>query len=94
MRIVRRLIEPKSGSPSIGLYWSEIKRIVPIEEERSLKAGILQLGGKSNHPVLYNKDVRKSVLIPRDIEEEEILKKIDEGRSHIIQADIGSYLVW
>ena len=78
------------GHPQLGFT---IKRIVPIED-RSLKAGILRLGGKSNHPVLYNKDVRKSILIPRDIVEEEILKKIDEGRSHIIQADIGSYLVW
>ena len=64
-----------------------------IEKERSLKAGILRLGGKSNHTVPYNKAVRKSVLIPRDIVEEEILKRLDEGKSHVIQADIGSYLV-
>lgn len=40
-----------------------------------------------------NKDVRKSVPIPRDNVKEEILKRLDEGKSHVIQADIGSYLI-
>ena len=92
--MVRRQIVLKSGPPSIGLYWSEIKHIVQIDsEEGSLKAGILRLGGKSDHSVLYNKAVHKSVLIPRDIVEEDILKRLDKGKSHIIQADFGSYLV-
>ena len=45
------------------------------------------------HLILDNKAVRKSVLIPQDIVKEQILKRLDKRKSHLIQADIGSYLV-